>query len=74
MDNIIYEIIKIFFFSIALFISFNTKNGIIGINELEKMNQIPMIENNINNNNGKSIKDVLFVNGCNPKYLPHPYR
>ena len=74
MDNIIYEIIKIFFFSIALFISFNIKNGIIVINEFEKMNQIPMIENNINNNNGKSIKDVLFVNGCNPKYLPHPYR
>ena len=74
MNNIIYELIKILFFSIALFISFNTKNGIIVINELEKMNQIPMIENNINNNNRKSIKDVLFVNGCNPKYLPHPYR
>ena len=74
MNNIIYELIKILFFFIALFISYNNQKEIIEINELEEMNQIPMIENNINNKNGKSIKDVLFVNGCNPKYLPHPYR
>ena len=22
----------------------------------------------------RNIKDVLFINGCNEKFLPHPYR
>ena len=32
-------------------------------------------ESNINNINiVRRIKDVLFINGCNIKNLPHPYR
>lgn len=59
---IIYEISKIF-----LFCSFFT---IINIKKNQNNN---LAEISISNEK-KNVKDVLFINGCNPNSLPHPYR
>ena len=47
----------------------NTKIDNIKDREEEKT----IINKNINKNK-RIIKDVLFINGCNNKFLPHPYR
>ena len=44
----------------------------------KKINTKNIINNNSGNKNNlkeiRYIKDVLFINGCNPNLLPHPYR
>ena len=57
----IFRATKIIFFCLSFFIVLVSKQEISN-------------NNYINNNNTKFIKDVLFINGCNPKFLPHPYR
>jgi len=56
----IYKSAKIIFFCFTFFIV-STKNK-----EISNNSSI--------NNNTRFIKDVLFINGCNPENLPHPYR
>ena len=44
----------------------------------ETINTKFIINNNSKNKNSvknkRDVKDVLFINGCNPNLLPHPYR
>ena len=56
----IYEITKFIFFCFTFFI------GIISNKELS--------QNSSYNKYPRNIKDVLFINGCDTKAVPHPYR
>ena len=40
----------------------------------EEENEILKKYENTTTNEIESIKDIIFINGCNPKFLPHPYR
>ena len=69
--NYIYPIIKAIIVSFIFFISkISIKEVSIEANiEQNTITNKPIIINKKN-----EIKDVLFINGCNPEILPHPYR
>ena len=58
--NYIYGFTKFFIFCITIFLSLIT---------FEKLPNQISVQNPITN-----LKDILFINGCNPSFLPHPYR
>ena len=60
----IIKFIKFHIFCVILILSFDIKRE----TKLETIQDSQNIENIIN------IKDVLFINGCNSIFLPHPYR
>ena len=69
--NYIYPIIKAIFVSFIFFIS--------RIHKKEKLIEANLEQNNIKNkmkiiNKINQVKDILFINGCKPEILPHPYR
>lgn len=61
--NYIYEITKILLFTLIISISVIINNSF--PHKIQLKNPINPITN---------LKDVLFINGCNPIYLPHPFR
>ena len=62
IKNYLYKAAKIIFFCFIFFIALTS-------------NKASSNTNNTNiNNNIRFIKDVLFINGCDEKILPHPYR
>ena len=69
--NYFYPIIKTFFVSFIFFVS---KISINNPSIKENIEKSIIKKNTIIINKINEIKDILFINGCNPKILPHPYR
>lgn len=61
------EYFKIFFFCLIFIIIMKSDKDISNIS-----NKLKLMKNNLPKK--RKIYDVLFVNGCDPKILPHPYR
>ena len=68
----IYKFIKVLLlsviFSTVIIIIQKIKNKIKIDKEIPKVNHVEKIKTI------KRVKDVLFINGCDPNFLPHPYR